>query len=387
MNSSEDSFRMSQISSPQKDYSAAFKKCSALNNSLKTKCESLEETLSDLQKSYTAKQEEVEKEIQKRADLERKHTNTRQHVSNLQAKLTYQAGDAQMCKDLKAKVTSMQREVATLKGLKTILEGSAEDAEEILRNTDDKETMAMLVTGLKRDYNSLRKSKSEVVAHSESLQKQLNYSRIANQKLQGELTELKLEKEGLESDLSRAERKADSFHRLMGKFEDTSRTPGGFSLNVTTSPLNSKENKLAESTPVHVNKRPRNEPEFSPATPDLFGDTSDTSMDLLTKSFQAELRKDDALEDLAAALDVPLSMAAPSPRSTQYTQMKNMKQDNLFTKTGFDGLGGSTRIRKELAPVQKNTFRLSKNKHKMPSTLSGQGLAKSTTLGNFFRKL
>lgn len=41
----------------------------------------------------------------------------------------------------------MQREVATLKGLKTILEGSAEDAEEILRNTDDKETMAMLVTG------------------------------------------------------------------------------------------------------------------------------------------------------------------------------------------------------------------------------------------------
>lgn len=106
MNSSEDSFRMSQISSPQKDYSAAFKKCSALNNSLKTKCESLEETLSDLQKSYTAKQEEVEKEIQKRADLERKHTNTRQHVSNLQAKLTYQAGDAQMCKDLKAKVSS-----------------------------------------------------------------------------------------------------------------------------------------------------------------------------------------------------------------------------------------------------------------------------------------
>ena len=105
MNSSEDSFRMSQISSPQKDYSAAFKKCSALNNSLKTKCESLESSLADLQKSYTSKQEEVEKQVSLRADLERKHTNTRQHVSNLQAKLTYQAGDAQMCKELKAKVS------------------------------------------------------------------------------------------------------------------------------------------------------------------------------------------------------------------------------------------------------------------------------------------
>ena len=34
----------------------------------------------------------------------------------------------------------------------------------------------------------------------------------------------------------------------------------------------------------------------------------------LLESFQAELRKDDELEELAAALDVPLSMAAPSPR-------------------------------------------------------------------------
>jgi len=175
-------------------------------------------------------------------------------------------------------------------------------------------------------------------------------------------------------------------HRKMGQFEDKSYTPGGFSLNITNSP-HCKEN-LAESTPVHVNKRPRHEPAFSPATPDLFGDTSDTSMDCLTKSFQAELRKDDELEELAAALDVPLSMAAPSPRSIPYSQMRNVKQDNLFTKTGFDGLGGSTRIRKELAPVQKKGFKLSKNKHKVPASLpSGQSLAKSTTLGNFFRKL
>ena len=53
----------------------------------------------------------------------------------------------------------------------------------------------------------------------------------------------------------------------------------------------------------------------------------------------------------------------------------------------FDNKKKQTNPVPSSAPVQKNTFRLSKNKHKMPSSLSGQGLAKSTTLGNFFRKL
>ena len=58
------------------------------------------------------------------------------------------------------------------------------------------------------------------------------------------------------------------------------------------------------------------------------------------------MSRDDDLDRLAAELGVDINMAT-TPGKPEL-KSKKFKEDNLFSKEGFDGLGGTTRIRKPL---------------------------------------
>ena len=55
------------------------------------------------------------------------------------------------------------------------------------------------------------------------------------------------------------------------------------------------------------------------------------------------MSRDDDLDRLAAELGVDVNVA-----TTPDTKFREVREDNLFTKVGFDGLGGTARIRKPL---------------------------------------
>ena len=71
---------------------------------------------------------------------------------------------------------------------------------------------------------------------------------------------------------------------------------------------------------------------------------------LISGQFEAELSRDDELDRLAAELGVDVNMAT-TPGNT-HLKSRDVKEDNLFTKVGFDGLGGTTRIRKTLRELE-----------------------------------
>ena len=76
--------------------------------------------------------------------------------------------------------------------------------------------------GLKRDYNSLQKSKAEVQQQAEELQRKVSYSRVTIQTMREELEELRRDKQQIEQDLSTAERRNESLCKKIGEFEDRS---------------------------------------------------------------------------------------------------------------------------------------------------------------------
>lgn len=76
--------------------------------------------------------------------------------------------------------------------------------------------------GLKRDYNSLQKSKAEVQQQAEELQRKVSYSRVTIQTMREELEELRRDKHQIEQDLSTAERRNESLCKKIGEFEDRS---------------------------------------------------------------------------------------------------------------------------------------------------------------------
>ena len=74
--------------------------------------------------------------------------------------------------------------------------------------------------------------------------------------------------------------------------------------------------------------------------------------------FEAELSRNDELDALAAELGVDIGMAATPGRGMAATpgRPKHQIEDNLFSKVGFDGLGGTARIRKPLRESFKPGF-------------------------------
>ncbi|XP_063680125.1 E3 ubiquitin-protein ligase TRAIP-like [Bolinopsis microptera] len=366
LNNSEDSFSLSQMPVGEFNHEALVK-CQKLNEKLNKRIDDLNEIVSNLKSVTEEKEKENETLLLSKCSLEKELKNTRHTCSNLRTKMKYMAEDAEKTKRFQEKAKLLEREMRTMRGLKAILEGSQSECEEVLRNTTDIETMAHLMTGLKRDYNSLQKSKAEVQQQAEELQRKVSYSRLTTQALREELEEMKQDKQQIEQDLSTAERKNESLSKKIGVFED--RSLNNTNLLYVSKNSTRRSLPMEQQTPIQMNKRQRQEQ----STPILFDD----DLSELDKQFEAELSRDDDLDRLAAELGVDINMATTPGKAELKT--KDVKEDNLFTKVGFDGLGGTTRIRKNLPPPRS----IFAKQHKT----SGPSLARSTTLGNFFRKL
>ncbi|KAL5262657.1 hypothetical protein ACHWQZ_G008154 [Mnemiopsis leidyi] len=363
LNSTEDSFSLSQISEGEVSHEA-LSKCQKLNVKLNKRIDDLNELVSNLKSVAEEKDRENESLLKSKCSLERELKNTRSTCSNLKTKMKYMSEDVEKTKRLHERTKLLEREVKTMRGLKTILEGSQSDCEELLRNTSDIETMAHLMTGLKRDYNSLQKSKAEVQQQAEELQRKVSYSRVTIQTMREELEELRRDKHQIEQDLSTAERRNDSLCKKIGEFEDRSLNNTNL-LNVSKHAVR-RSLPMEQQTPIQLHKRQKQEQ----STPILFDD----DLSELDREFEAELSRDDDLDRLAAELGVDVKVATtPDPK------FRDVREDNLFTKVGFDGLGGTARIRKPLPPPRSIFGKHNKN--------SGSSLARSATLGNFFRKL
>lgn len=359
----DESFNMSQITTDEVNHET-IQKCTKLNNKLNLKVSELESVILKLQEGNDKKRHEIDRLVHNNSSLEKEKTLMQQACSNLKTKLKYVMEDSEKNRRLAEKVKVLEREVTTMKGLKIILESTQEECEDLIRNTTDIETMAHFITGVKRDYNLLQKSKTEVQQLTEDLQRKLSYSRITTQNLREEIQGLKNEKQQIEQDLSVAERRNDSLCKKIGVFEDASLNNTDL-LNVSRSPKCKGRRSLNIETPIQLNKRQKREQ----STPSLFDDS-------LEEEFKAELSKDDELEFLAAELGIDTSMADTPGKKFRKTSSEPSKEDNLFTKVGYDGLGGVARIKKSI-PAKSLA-----NKHRIPHSF-----AKKSTLGNFFKKL
>lgn len=360
LNNSEDSFCLSQL--PVEDSGhEAIQKCHKLNEKLKKKIEDLNELVSNLKSVTEEKEKENEALLKSKCSLEKDLRNSKQTCSNLRTKMKYLTEDVQKTKIVNERLKLLEREVRTMKGLKTILEGSQAECEEVLQNASDIQTLIPLMTGLKRDYCSLQKSKAELQQQAEELQRKVSFSRVTIQTLQEELDELKRDKQQAEIDLSTAERRNESLCRKIGQFEDKSMN--------NTNLLNVRRSLPQEiNTPVQLKKRQRKEQ----STPILF----ENDMSELDQEFEAELSRDDELDRLAAELGVDINMASTPGKPD--LKPKDVKEDNLFSRVGFDGLGGTARIRKNLPPPRTKTFLKQQTKMSGPSS--------SGVLGNYFRR-
>lgn len=360
LNSNDDSFYVPK--SQQAEVSdESFQNCIRLNEQLNKKVTELNDSITKLKEAAEMKNKAYEDLVKAKVSQDREFSNMRQTCSNLRTKMKYMVEDADKTRQMEVKLNQLEREVKTMRGLKIILEGSKEEVEELVDNTSDVQTMAHFIAGLKRDYASLQKSKTEVQSQAEDLQRKLSYSRVTAQTLREENDQLKSDKQHVEQDLSVAERKNDALSRRIGEFEDRSH-------NNTTLNGSGVRRSLDQQTPIQLGKRQRKQQ----STPNLF----DNSFNDLTREFEEELSRDDELDRMAAELGVDINMAS-TPGKPEL-RPKTFHEDNLFTKVGFDGLGGTARIRKPLRPTNSTPQKGSKS--------SSSSLVRSATIGNFFRK-
>lgn len=365
VHSLDESFSLSQ--STGKDLTEEnFSKCKRLNEQLNKKLEDITAML-DTVRAESAEKDSLLESVTAARKVSQDELKSAKHTcSNLRTKIKYMVEDADKTRQLQERNRVLERDIKAMRGLKTILEGSQQDCEEVLRNTTDIHQMAQYIAGLKRDYASLQRSKTDVQQQAEDLQRKASFSRVTMQGLREELEILRRDKHQAEQDLSYAERRNDSLSKKIGAFEDKSLNNTNL-LNVSKQPV---RRSIEIQTPVQLKKRQKTEQ----STPMLFSDDDD-SFSEIRKDLEAELSRDDDLDRLAAELGVDINMAETPNRAAP---SKHKPQDNLFTKVGFDGLGGTTRIKKQM-PTARTVFG--------KTSSSSSSLSRKATLGNFFKKL
>ena len=117
LNSTEDSFSLSQI--PEGEVShEALAKCQKLNEKLNKRIDDLNELVSNLRSVTEEKDKENESLLLSKCSLEKELKNTRSTCSNLKTKMKYMSEDAEKTKRLYERAKLLEREVRTMRGLK-----------------------------------------------------------------------------------------------------------------------------------------------------------------------------------------------------------------------------------------------------------------------------
>ena len=363
LNTSEESLTPTQTEYTDDECRDAYEKSKKVIQNLEKKLLALQNENDNLQSILLNKDNEIVKLTTVRTTLEKDYQNVRQSFQNMKTKMSYLMEDAENAKKLKEKVVSLERQMRTMKHMSIILDSSQSDCEEVIMKAPDIETLHLYLVSLKKEYTLLQKTKADIQDQLEDVQKKLSYSKLTVSNLKESLESAQKEKDQMEKDLSTAERMNESLSKKIGLYEDKSMPSSSNLLNVTKDNITPSK-YLVDSlkSPLRGCKRPKKEH----STPIFFD--NDDSFELITRDLKESIEKDDDLEILAAELGVDVGMAE-SPGLERYKD--NQHENNLFTKIGFDGLGGVARIKKPTTP-------------RIPFKQVQQ---KKSNISNFFRRL